>query len=283
MGSKLEVKVRDLYQLQYVSQQISHFGLGAFDGADVVRVVWTNGVPQNVIEPKAKQRIMEKQILKGSCPFLYVYDGEKYQFVTDLLWRAPLGLVTSMGFVAPDETRDFIKISASQIQPKSGRYSIQITEELWETAYFDMVKLIAVDHPEDTDIFVNEQYRPPPFEDFKIYTVSDKRFPESAKNHKGYDVSERLKYTDYQYAFEHVPGPYQGVVEKHAIILDLGDIPGNESVMLYLNGWIFPTDTSINIALSQNPDLAPNFPSVAVKDNDGRVEYCHPYDRYSRW
>lgn len=276
MGSKLEVKVRDLYQLQYVSQRISHFGLGAYDGADVVRVVWTNGVPQNVIEPKAKQRIMEKQILKGSCPFLYVYDGEKYQFVTDLLWRAPLGLVTSMGFVAPDETRDFIKISASQIQPKSGRYSIQITEELWETAYFDMVKLIAVDHPEDTDIFVNEQYRPPPFEDFKIYTVSNKRFPESAKNHKGYDVSERLKYTDYQYAFEHVPGPYQGVVKKHAIILDLGDIPGNESVMLYLNGWIFPTDTSINIALSQNPDLAPNFPSVAAKDNDGKWKTVIP-------
>lgn len=269
IGSKLEVKVRDLYQLQYVSQQVSHFGLGSFEGADVVRVVWTNGVPQNVIEPKAKQRIKEKQILKGSCPFLYVYDGEEYQFVTDLLWRAPLGLVTSMGFVAPDETRDFIKIPASQIQPKSGMYSIQITEELWETAYFDMVKLIVVDHPKDTDIFVNEQYRPPPFEDFKIYTVSNKRYPKSAKNHIGEDVTERLKYSDYQYAFEHIPGPYQGVVDKHAIILDLGDIPDNESVTLYLNGWIFPTDTSINIALSQNPDIAPNFPSVSVKDNDG--------------
>ena len=270
MGSKLEVKVRDLYQLQYVSQQISHFGLGSFNGADVVRVVWTNGVPQNVIEPKAKQRIKEKQILKGSCPFLYVYDGEKYQFVTDLLWRAPLGLVTSMGFVATDETRDFIKIPPSQIQPNAGIYSIQITEELWETAYFDMVKLIAVDHPEDTDIYVNEQYRPPPFEDFKIYTVSDKKYPESAKNHKGEDVTERLKYSDYQYAYEHIPGPYQGVVDKHAIILDLGDIPDAESVTLYLNGWIFPTDTSINIALSQNPDIAPNFPSVAVKDNKGK-------------
>ncbi|MCG9130002.1 VCBS repeat-containing protein [Candidatus Poribacteria bacterium] len=276
MGSKLEVKVRDLYQLQYVSQQVSHFGLGSFEGADVVRVVWTNGVPQNVIEPKAKQRIMEKQILKGSCPFLYVYDGENYQFVTDLLWRAPLGLVTSMGFVAPDETRDFVKIAASQIQPKSGKYSIQITEELWETAYFDMVKLIAVDHPENTDIFVNEQYKPPPFDDFKIYTVFDKRLPKSAKNHRGEDISERLKSSDYQYANEHVLGPYQGVVDKHAIILDLGHIPDNDSVRLYLNGWIFPTDTSINIALSQNPDIAPNFPSVAVKDSDGKWKTVIP-------
>ena len=158
IGSKLEVKVGGLYQLRYVTEQVSHFGLGAFDSADIVRVVWTNGVPQNVVQPQAKQRILEKQVLKGSCPFLYVYDGKQYQFVTDLLWRAPLGLVTSMGFVAPDETKDFVKISGTQIQPKSGKYSIQITEELWETAYFDEVKLIAVDHPVDTDIFVNEQY-----------------------------------------------------------------------------------------------------------------------------
>ena len=269
IGSKLEVKVGDLYQLQYVTEQVSHFGLGAFDAADVVRVVWTNGVPQNVVKPQAKQRILEKQVLKGSCPFLYVYDGEAYQFITDLLWRAPLGLVTSMGFVAPDETKDFVKISGTQIQPKSGKYSIQITEELWETAYFDEVKLIAVDHPVGTDIFVNEQYTPPPFAEFKIYGVAEKRFPKSAVDHRGKDVSEALKAFDYRYAVEHAPGAYQGVVEPHAIVLDLGDVPNDTPLTLFLGGWIFPTDTSINVALFQNPAINPSFPSVAVKDKTG--------------
>ena len=270
IGSKLEVKVGDLYQLQYVSEQVSHFGLGAFDAADVVRVVWTNGVPQNIVEPQARQRIQEKQILKGSCPFLYVYDGEQYQFVTDLLWRAPLGLVTSMGFVAPDETKDFIKISGTQIKPKSGRYSIQITEELWETAYFDEVKLIAVDHPIGTDIFVNEQYTPPPFAEFKVYGIAEKLYPKSAVNHRGEDVSDALKAFDYRYAVEHAPGPYQGVVEPHAIVLDLGDVPNDVPITLFLSGWIFPTDTSINVALFQNPEINPSFPSVAVKDKTGK-------------
>ena len=269
IGSKLEVKVGDLYQLQYVSEQVSHFGLGAFDAADVVRVVWTNGVPQNVIGPQAKQRILEKQILKGSCPFLYVYNGEKYEFVTDLLWRAPLGLVTSMGFVAPDETKDFVKISGTQMQLKDGKYSIQITEELWETAYFDEVKLIAVDHPAGTDIFVNEQYVPPPFAEFKVYGVNEKLHPKSAVNHRGEDVSDALRTFDYHYAVEHAPGPYQGVVEPHAIVLDLGDVPNDVPVMLFLTGWIFPTDTSINVALFQNPEISPRFPSVAVKDGTG--------------
>ena len=269
IGSKLEVKVGDLYQLQYVTEQVSHFGLGAYDAADVVRVVWTNGVPQNVVKPQVRQRILEKQVLKGSCPFLYVYDGEQYQFVTDLLWRAPLGLVTSMGFVAPDETKDFVKISGTQIQPKSGRYSIQITEELWETAYFDEVKLIAVDHPEGTDIFVNEQYTPPPFAEFKVYGVSEKRYPISAVDHRGEDVSDALKAFDYRYAVEHAPGAYQGVVEPHAIILDFGDVANGTPLTLFLGGWIFPTDTSINVALFQNPAINPRFPSVAVKNETG--------------
>ena len=39
---------------------------------------------------------------------------------------------------------------------------------------------------------------------------------------------------------------------------------------LYLNGWIFPTDTSINVALSQNQSLIPSFPSVSVKDKAGK-------------
>ena len=269
IGSKLEVKVGDLYQLRYVSEQVSHFGLGAHDTADVVRVVWTNGVPQNVITPQAKQRVLEKQVLKGSCPFLYVYNGEGYEFVTDLLWRAPLGLITSMGFVAPDETRDFVKISGQQMQPKSGKYSIQITEELWETAYFDEVKLIAVDHPSDTDIFVDEQYIPPPFAEFKVYGVAEKRHPKSAVDHRGEDVSDALKAFDYHYAIEHAPGAYQGLVEPHAIVLDLGDVPNDAPVTLFLTGWIFPTDTSINVALSQNPTINPSFPSVAVKDETG--------------
>ena len=269
IGSKLEVKVGDLYQLQYVSEQVSHFGLGAFEAADVVRVVWTNGVPQNVVKPQSRQRILEKQILKGSCPFLYVYDGEQYQFVTDLLWRAPLGLVTSMGFVAPDETKDFVKISGVQLQPKAGKYSIQITEELWETAYFDEVKLIAADHPAGTDIFVNEQYTPPPFAEFKVYGVKEKLHPKSAVNHRGEDVSNALKTFDYHYAVEHAPGPYQGVVDPHAIVLDLGDVPNDTPVTLFLSGWIFPTDTSINVALFQNPSINPSFPSVSVKDETG--------------
>ena len=275
IASKIEVKAGDLYQVKCVTEPLSHFGLGAVERADVLRVVWTNGVPQNVILPDANQRIVEKQILKGSCPFLYVYDGERYQFVTDLLWRSPLGMTTSIGSIAPFETKDYVKIPGLMMKPKGGVYSLQLTEELWETAYFDAVELIAVDHPEGTEIFVDERMTLPPTPEFKIYTAETIRHPRTAYDHHGNDVSDALTKADYHYAVEHEQGKYQGVVEPHFIVLDLGDVwdslPTQDAptITLFLTGWIFPTDTSINVSLVQNPSMSQTFPYAQVRDEGG--------------
>ncbi len=270
IGAKVELKAGELYQMKYVTAPITHFGLGKEKQADVLRVVWTNGVPQNVVTPQSNQRILEKQVLKGSCPFLYVYDGQGYQFVTDLLWRSPLGMVTPMGFLAAAETADYVKIPGDLMKPKAGVYSLQITEELWETAYFDLVKLLAVDHPVGTQIFVDEKYTPLPLSAFKIYTAKEVHHPYTALDHHGSDVSDALKAVDYRYAIEHEPGAFQGVVDPHFIVLDLGDVPDDLELTLFLTGWIFPTDTSINLALSQNPSINPGFPYLQVRDEDGR-------------
>ena len=270
IGAKVELKAGELYQMKYVADPVTHFGLGKEKQADVLRVVWTNGVPQNVITPKSNQRILEKQVLKGSCPFLYVYDGSGYQFVTDLLWRSPLGMATPMGFLAAAETADYVKIPGELMKPKAGIYSIQVTEELWETAYFDLVKLLVVDHPVGTQIFTDERYTPPPFPEFKIYTAKEIHYPRVALDHHGYDVSDALKAVDYRYAIEHEPGVFQGVVDPHFIVLDLGDVPDDQGLTLFLTGWIFPTDTSINLSLSQNPSINPAFPHLQVRDEGGK-------------
>ena len=269
IASRLELKAGDLYQMRNVTDPITHFGLGPAEQGDVLRVVWTNGVPQNLVQPKANQRIVEKQILKGSCPFLYVYDGENYRFLTDLLWRSPLGMATPMGFLAPAQTADYVKISGDVMKPKSGFYSIQVTEELWETVYVDEVKLLVVDHPNGTQIFVDEKYSPPPFPEFKIYATQDIHRPRAAFDAHGKNVADALTEFDYRYAVEHEPGKFQGVVDPHAIILDLGDAPNDQTLTLFLTGWIFPTDTSINISLSQNPSLSPRFPYLQVLNSQG--------------
>ena len=43
----------------------------------------------------------------------------------------------------------------------SCRYLLDLTEELWETAYADEVKLLAVDRPDSVEVFVDERFVPP--------------------------------------------------------------------------------------------------------------------------
>ncbi|MEO8498276.1 MAG: FG-GAP-like repeat-containing protein, partial [Planctomycetota bacterium] len=68
IGSLIEVKAGPLYQAQVVAKPVTHFGLGKEPRAAIVRFLWTNGVPQDEIEPVANQIICELMTLKGSCP-----------------------------------------------------------------------------------------------------------------------------------------------------------------------------------------------------------------------
>ncbi len=272
IGSRLEIKAGSHYQLTYVDQNVSHFGLGKKKLVDVGRIVWTNGVPQNIIQPQANQKIIEKQVLKGSCPFLYVYDGQNFTFVTDLLWKSPLGMITPIGTVASSKSADDYVLIGNKLKPKNDQYILKITEELWETAYFDQVKLIAVDHPANNEIFVDEKFTPTPFPPFEIYPVKISRQPLSAIDHNGNDVLEQLKKFDYEYAVTHQPGLFQGVVDKHAIELDLGPIDGQLPIKLFLTGWVFPTDTSINVSISQNSAVSSTFPYLQVQNQQGQWE-----------
>src|ERR1035438_9010570 len=60
------------------------------------------------------------------------------------------------------------------------------------------------------------------------------------------DVTSRLARRDQIYVS---PGPemfYQGVRQEHSLVLDLGDVKAGDRIVLFLSGWIFYTDTSIN-------------------------------------
>ena len=59
---------------------------------DVARIVWPNGVMQAEFDLSVDRPIVAEQRLKGSCPWVFAYDGREMAFVTDFLWRSPLGL-----------------------------------------------------------------------------------------------------------------------------------------------------------------------------------------------
>ena len=130
--SKLEIKSDGLYQMRSVNKPITHFGLGDKDEADIVRVVWSNGVPQNQYSAKKNQTIVETQVLKGSCPYLYVWDGTKFVFATDVLWPSALGMPLGIMageplFAFPNSTDELLSFSGDKLLPNNGKYLLKFT------------------------------------------------------------------------------------------------------------------------------------------------------------
>ena len=279
IGSLLELKVAENYQRRLVNRRTTHFGLGQQKRADVIRVLFPNGVPQNIIRPESRQWIYEKQrILPGSCPYLYTWNGKNYEFFTDCLWASPIGLQLAEGVLAEAREWEYLKIPGERLVATDGEYRLQITEELWEAAYFDSVELIAVDHPAEVEIFSNEKVGPAEIAAFKIHTVRTPRVPVSARDQQGRNVLPQLRHKDSVYLKEFDRRLKQGLTPEHYIELDLGKLQNPKTITLFLTGWIFPSDTSINVAISQNPDLeSPQPPSLWVPDQDGVWQKVMPY------
>ena len=269
IGSKLEVKSDGLYQMRSVDQPVSHFGLGERSHADIVRVVWSNGVPQNRFTPQKNQTIVEEQILKGSCPYLYAWDGTEFVFVNDVLWPSalgmPLGIMAGEPLYAfPNSTDEYLSVPGEKVRPKDGKFVLRFTTELWESPYLDNVKLIVLDHPDSVDVYINETFIPPPYPPFRTYNVSKKYLPLSAVDQAGNDMREAVLAKDQTHTKHLTAGAFQGITELHDLILDFGNLTRPDSIFLFLQGWLFPTDASINVNISQSNTTNLIFPKLQV-------------------
>ncbi|MXZ73885.1 MAG: hypothetical protein F4207_01990 [Gemmatimonadetes bacterium] len=278
IGSTIEVNAGSHYQSLQVDAAVTHVGLGSRETADVIRVIWSNGVPQNRIDPESRTLIVEPQRLKGSCPSLYTWNGDRFVFVTHLMTRSAIGALTETGAPAwPDAANDYVKIRGDQLRMRDGKFEVRVVEELWDAVYMDKMELLVVDHPGETDIFVDEKYLPPPYPDLEIHTVTDPRLPVAALDHHGNDILSALAARDSLYVGDYRLGDFQGVPEMHSITLDLGDLKGAERIHLYLCGWIMPIEPSSNLALSQRNNVAVIPPYLEVPDGRGQWRTVIPY------
>jgi hypothetical protein len=268
---RIEMRAGEEFQLVQGNGGRNHLGLGARRQADVIRAVWTNGVPQVWQLVGANRMLVEEQVLKGSCPFLYLWDGQEFTFVTDLMWRSPLGMILPDGSPAPHQSaRDFVKINGEALRPAGGELWMQTTEELWEVVYVDEQGLIAVDYPAELELLVDEKFSPPPHaSEPPIHWVDRLLVPIAARDHLGRDVLKKIEHRD----GIHVDGlpldRFQGLTAGHELRLTFSDVPGDERLRLVLSGWIFPTDTSINLALSQDSQKTSRPPRLEVLQPDG--------------
>ena len=272
IGGEIEVRSGLLLQKQPIDAPLTHFGLGKNTDVDVMRIVWPNGSMQAEFDlksdiPSGIPAVFDQR-LEGSCPFLFANDGKQVNFITDFLWRSPLGLrINAQDTANIKQTEDWVKIRRDQLAPVDGFYDLRITAELWETHFFDHVALMTVDHPSSTDVFVDERFASPP-PALKVYAVAQPHPILRALDDNGQDVTEIVRTRDGRYLDTFGRGQYQGVTRDHYVEIALGEhAPRSGPLWLIASGWVHPTDSSINVALAQGRHAPPQGLSLEVLDD----------------
>jgi hypothetical protein len=252
------------------------FGLGARPGADAVRVLWPSGILQAETPAVAVSgetptlpspfRIDELDRKPSSCPFLFTWNGERFEFVTDFLGGGEMGGWNGPGAYNLPDPVEYVRIRGDQLRPRNGSLDVRITNELEETLFLDEVRLIAVAHPSGVEVFPNEGMADPP-KPHRIHAVRDGRAPARATDEHGHDVTARIARLDRRYPDDFDRSPIRGYAATHVLDLDLGPDRPADAVLL-LTGWTDYAFSSDNVAASQaGLSLAP--PTLQVKGVTG--------------
>jgi tetratricopeptide (TPR) repeat protein len=246
------------------------FGLGPRPGPDAVRVIWASGIVQTEVPPEASAwtslRIEELDRKPSSCPFLYAWNGERFEFVTDFLGGGEMGYWEAPGQRNRPYPEEYVRIRGDQLQPKDGRYELRITNELEEVLFLDHVELLAVAHPEDVSVFPNEGMTDPP-KPFRLFAVRRPEPPSAASDDQGRDVRARIARLDRTYPDAFALLPIRGYAEEHGLVLDLAGLPASATSLL-LTGWTDYAFSSDNLAAHQ-AGLSLRPPSLQVQDAGG--------------
>jgi tetratricopeptide (TPR) repeat protein len=269
VNAKVEVKAGTSYEKVTYSGVPAVFRLGDRPKVDTVRITWPNGLVQNETNLAVNKvySIKEAPRLAGSCPMIFTWNGSRFQFLTDVLGVAPLGATSGDGQFFPVDHREYVSIPAEVMEPRDGAYEVRVTEELREVSYLDQVKLMALDHPPDTEIVTNEKFKSPPFPDLRLFGVKRKLYPVAAHDSHGADVRAAVLKRDSVYP-DSFRRDVAGVAELHHLDLDFGDAARSNRAALILYGWVDWADGSTFLSATQaHRDLV--FPYLQVKDAAG--------------
>ncbi|MBV9675374.1 MAG: VCBS repeat-containing protein [Acidobacteriaceae bacterium] len=270
-NATVEVKSGPYYEKRVYQGVPLSFATDGRTTVDTVRITWPNGLIQNETGKKSSEalKVEEAQRLSGSCPMIFTWNGEKFQFITDVLGVAPLGASSGDGNYFPVDHDEYVQIPGSALKAQNGKYQVHITEELHEVSYLDQVQLIALDHPADVQIYTNDKFKSPPYPEFRLFGGRSRVHPIRALDERGRNVTGKLAAIDSRYP-DGFPHNSAGVAGLHTLDLDFGKAAPTNRAVLVLNGWVDWADGSTFLGASQDGQGGLVFPYLQVKDKAGK-------------
>ena len=284
LGAKIELRAGSLRQrLEAYSASPApapadlSFGLGDRSGADVVRVLWPSGILQAEaasLEAGAKPlsgtlAVEELDRKPSSCPFLFTWNGTRFEFLTDFLGGGEMGYWLAPGLRNTPDPDEYVRIPGEKLRPRDGRLELRVTNELEEAVFLDRAQLVSVVHPAGTGVYPNEGLKPVP-EPLHLYTTRSERPLVDARDEHGHDVRDRLERADRRYPDDFALDSLRGYAAEHSLTLTLppADASGGHRVLL-LTGWTDYAFSGDNVAAHQR-GLVLSPPRLEVEDGPGR-------------
>jgi hypothetical protein len=281
--AKVEVRAGSLYQkLETYSASPAPapadliFGLGKRETPDAVRVFWPAGIVQAETEFAAHPGIANLISLKiteldrkpSSCPYLYTWNGERFEFVTDFMGGGEMGYLEEPGRYNQPDPDEYVRIRNDQLKERNGRYELRVTNELEESMFVDRLQLIAVAHPEATQVYPNEGMSDPP-KLFKLFVTRDARPPLSAIDDHGRDVLDLISTMDRRWPDDFKLDRIRGYADEHTLTMKLAaGAKTADRLVLLMTGWTDYAWSSDNVAAAQaKKEMKP--PSLQVRDAKG--------------
>src|SRR5579859_2434509 len=245
-------------------------GLGDAKEADIVRMLWPTGVLQDEIQVAGdkQQDFLEIDRRGSSCPTLFAWNGERYEFVADTLGAAVVGHWVGPGQRDIPRPVEYVKINRNTVREKNGKLSFRFMEPLEEAVYLDQVRLFAVDHPADVDVYPNEYFASnPPYPEFKVVVSHDAQAPAGAWDEHGHDLLPDL--LAHRYVGDFALTQFQGFAKPHSLTLDLGQPYDGGPLWLLMHGEIEYFTANSMYAAAQ-AGLEPAAPYVEALDSTGK-------------
>lgn len=280
IGTKVEVFSGPLVQKWEVagasgylgqSAPMLHVGLGNQKEADVVRLLWPTGVPQDEVKLAAKKvhTVSELDRRGSSCPILFAWNGKEYEFIADMIGPGVVGHWIAPGERDVPDPTEYLKVSGKSLKERNGKLSLRFMEPMEETVYLDQVKLLAIDHPATYDVFPNERFvSSPPFPEFRVVASRNSRLPVGAWDDKGNDVLKLLSAADRKYVTDFEGLPFVGFAKLHWVELDLGKWDAAKPLRLIIDGY---TDyfTATSMYAADQAGVKVIAPYVEAQDEKG--------------
>ena len=304
VGAKIELRAGSLQQkLETYSTSPAAapadvlFGLGPRERVDAVRIIWPSGVIQAETEFRkpasstnlATLSVTELDRKPSSCPYLYTWNGERFEFITDFMGGGEMGYLEEPGRHNTPDPIEYVRIQGDQLKERAGRYELRVTNELEEALFADRFQLIAVDHSQDAQVYPNEGMSDPP-KPFQLYATRNARPPLSAVDDHGNDVLARISSMDRRYPDNFIRDRIRGYAEEHTLTLNLAEtenastgtasvspapsrdrlkVGSDERIILLLTGWTDYSWSSDNVAAAQS-GKGMMLPALQVKDEKGK-------------